>query len=273
MDVFEGIKKVFKDDQIKKKVGIIFAVYFVLSLISLGINVLIYATSFMSEYMETVSNFGSYMYMMSSLLPIGISFLTIPVSLYFIGYQFLGARRLQEGKVVDVLPEHNEIGKKLKVGGVHFLFGLITTFPAALLFAGGIVMTLIGSFGLEDGGNAAYVALIICGILLSLVFFAVLVLVNTFVVPSMMYLYLKYDKISVALVPANVWKVVKAGVVDFLMLLLVNMAMGVISGIAAFVLCCIGFIVTPLAQALTIAVIAGATGSVFASIDKKMAAK
>lgn len=256
----------FKDSQFLQKAGVIFGVYFILNLISMALNITPYATMFLPRQLEDV-----YLatYLTSMVGSFGVSLLTIPVSIYFLGYLYRTADRIRRN-ITEPLPQHADWKKTLSYGGVYIAINFALMLPLILILAVTAFLFFMVMFTISRVSEPLVLFLLLALMLVGLLVFLLMMLIAGFVVPSMMYNYVRTKRIGEAFNFNSLLSVIKVSWLDWLVVVGLMFAYSMVSGFVQMVLCCLGPLLTPLMNTLNIVLAAGVFGAIYHHIDEKM---
>lgn len=262
-----SVNRIFSDDRLIPKAGLIFGINFVMYLISLGVDLVpsfgIVIPSTLSESAHDLTKT-----FLSSVLPLVINVLTFPVWIYLKGYQFRISDKIRSGVKGNVLPEHDDIKKTMAVGGIYLTINYTLSIPFIILSLGPVFLgfTMITR---TSGSNIPLLLAFVAGGLVSgIIFGIILLLVNLVIVPCLMYIYLRTGSIAGVFRVANVLSVIKSSWMYWLVLFLANIAFSIISLVIPILSCCLFPVVIPLLQTLVMLLTSAIVGSIYYNLDK-----
>lgn len=261
-----SINRIFSDDRLISKVGLIFGINFVLQLISLGINLIPSFSSIIpATYSESTRDLISTF--LSSILPLVINILTFPVWIYIKGYQFRISDRIRRGGYGECLPEHDDIKKTMSIGGIYLTINYTLSIPFVILSLGPVFLGF-SMISRTNGNDLPLVLAFLAGSLVTgLIFGMILLFVNVVLVPCLMYVYLKTGSIGEVFRFANVWSVVKSSWPYWLILILINIVFKIVSVVIPILSCCLFPVVEPLMQTLVMLFTSAIVGSIYYNLE------
>jgi hypothetical protein len=261
MNFHEVVTNSFSDRRIFVKSAYLFGISFVSSLILLITQIVVNVF-----YSGTSSATGSIVVLAITLL---ISILTIPLWLYLQGYKYRIAIDYMQSN--NELPEHDNFGKTVSLGGATLTFSYTLTFPLIIvsllpILIGGqsVQKYLIGMGAQSVLGFSA--ALLVLGLLFGIVLFVI----GDFIVPVMMYTYIRTGKYSEAFSFRRFIRVVKSAASDWVLyfLLMVFLKLGgIVITILAYATCILIPIITPLIEIFAIVFTGALLGSIYKRIS------
>ncbi|MEA3356966.1 MAG: DUF4013 domain-containing protein [Patescibacteria group bacterium] len=274
MNLLQGVSKsineILSDSRIVQKVGIIFGINFILHIISLILQV-IAITSTLTSGSGIGEEFDPTYIFASFVLPIFVQLLTLPVWLYIKGYTYQIANNIRAENTLDILPEHDNPKRTLSFGGIYLTISYTLTIPLAIASILPVMFALnMSTEWLISSGIEVFLGLYAGLIFAAVGFGTALFIINSVIVPCLIYVYLKKKSLIAAYNAANVFRVISASWKQWLLVIGISLAMNVVISILNLVLCCMGPIIIPLTQTLAVIVTGTLIGLVYNNLDKEI---
>ncbi len=231
---FNGLWNTIKTDKNWfKKIGIIWGLSLITYLISVIVQVLTYSSGLITPFISEEYMMLTQLLLMF-ILPFSIQILIFPIYLYISGYKF----KIAKDQAID---DHSDIKSMFKLGGIYIttslsmniVFGLLSILVSTIFLI--LLIAALQSF------NLAMILGVISGaIVMMFISFFVMTFINGFLVPSMMFIYLKTESIPSMFNIDYLKPTLKAIWQDLLLLMIVNYFLGILLGMFSFILCCLG---------------------------------
>jgi hypothetical protein len=192
-DLNAALKYPYSDKKWASKLGVYFLIAFIVAFIGYLVNGL---SSIGDAIKENATNLNADAQMFTSmfalipyLIQLGISILLIPVNIYLGGYVVETLDRIKDGK--EELPEHKNVGHKMKLGLVQMVLGFGPGFLSLILILITIIPIVVGIISLAQHVIFLGVIMLVIGIPLFILSLIASIAITTIVVPSMLFIYLK----------------------------------------------------------------------------------
>lgn len=265
---FKNIGKVFSDRDFLINAGVIFGINFVIYLITIFINIL---TSF-TDYIPTEIYTENYFFisLVSSYgLPIIVSIITFPVWIYLQGYKFRVSNLVRMNKE-NILPYHDNIGESMKVGGIYASIRYTLSIPLAGVGVIPIIALVYYLPKLSSEGEfallwAVFAGIIVVLLLLGLIFFVM----DIFLIPCLMYLYLKTGHFSSIFSIREFWGIFSKSWLNWILIIILIICLYILIFFIRIITCCIGCIIYPITETLVLLITAALTGTVYQMLESE----
>ncbi len=150
------------------------------------------------------------------------------------------SRRVIHG-ASEVLPDWNDFGGYIKAGLKYFVVGLVWALPLVILSAclGGVVGAGAAAFSRDSDNSGIALVLQVCLGLVSIPYGVALGLL----IPAAAGILAATDSLSEALNPANAFKLVRANLGGYILLIVVVGVLGMVGSVVGTLLCLVGIFV------------------------------
>jgi hypothetical protein len=262
----ESINEIFGDDRFIYKFGFIFGLNFALNLLNIFIRLVGWSVDFWpASISQQTTDFLNTLF--SSILPIGISILTLPAWIYRKGYRYMISDRIRKQKY-PLLPEHGSMKRKMSIGSVFLTINYTLTLPIALVSMVPFVLLMTMQEQLSQPQNIGlFLAFVVGSIVITLLFSIVLLLIGTVLVPCLMYIYLRKKSVAEAFKTSNVIKIIKNSFLAWIILFVTSLGVGIIFALIRLFLCIIAPLVNPFIQTFGMLLHSTAVGAIYSQLE------
>ncbi|MCB9789854.1 DUF4013 domain-containing protein [Candidatus Nomurabacteria bacterium] len=262
IDIQKALKYIFDDQDWIMKVGILIVVFAVVS----------FLTQIMNIGGSVITNIGDTGLFenstISGIIPLitqmtvsaSVMIISLPVTIYISGYSLETTLNVMNGKA-SPLPDHNNLGYKLRLWLGNFVIGLapkaITATLALILI---VPLAILISINWDSSSVGIWVLLMIFAIfIVGIVDF----FINSLIRRSMTYLFLKSGSISGAFNFREVMKISRMWWKDLLLVALIGILAIFVIWIVGVMSCFFSFIVSPALNVLYLLFMAHLIGQVY----------
>lgn len=282
MNITQLLKSIFNDDRFIQKAGVIIGINFVLSFLTFFINSIFQFSSLILEFVpisfgkvssdQITAILNSPVTMIVTLV---VSIATLPFWIYQKGYIFNISDRVRKNKTEPLLPEHGKFKKLSNIGGAFISIRYTLEIPfiimSAILLLGGFPL-ITGQFssGRPTIGMIGIVWIIVSVILISLI----ISILDSFVVPNLMYIYFKSGSLQSIFDIKTTWKVItesiKTSWQEWFIYFVVSIGLNLVrTGINIFsCLTCIGILIIPVVNTLSEFIKSAILGNIYYNMDR-----
>lgn len=262
----ESVNYIFGDERFVYKFGLIFGLNFALNLLNIFIRLLGWSIDFWpASISQQTTDFLNTLF--SSILPIGISILTLPAWIYRKGYRFMISDRIRKD-IHPFLPEHGSMKRKMSIGSVFLTVNYTLTLPIALVSMVPFVLLMTMREQLSRPENLGlFLAFLVGSIVITLLFSIVLLLISTVLVPTLMYIYLRKKSVAEAFKASNVLKIIKKSLLSWIILFLASLSVGILFALIQLFLCIIAPLVNPFIQTFGMLLHSAAVGAIYSQLE------
>ncbi len=263
-DIEKAINYPFKDPKWVSKFGIYFGITLGLSIIA---GILRLTTNIFSGLSDALPEeyAESFVTIVPSLMAFFVSIISLPIQLYFQGYQYENMKNVMNGEEYP-MPEHNNFGYKFRLWWQGFLAHLvpgIVSFVLAMLIITPVTLLSIYIFS-NDSEPFAIIITVIAIIIAVLLLIAVGGFFGWMVHPSITYIFLKDGNLSDVLNINRIISIIKKAWVKYLAIYGISIVVSMAGSLLSTILCFIGFIVAPFITVMTVFISNHLFGQVFA---------
>ncbi|MBN1618910.1 DUF4013 domain-containing protein [Candidatus Dojkabacteria bacterium] len=277
MNPLESINKVLSDKRIIPKVGVILGLSFIETLIYFILTIITESTALFKStlaYNEILINAINIVF--GNILPIVISLLTLPVWIYTQGFLYAIANnvRLNEN---EVIPEHGDINKLMKLGGKYLSVRYSLTIPFVITAMIPALFFMTTSKEIMQMNNPNIVIFLILWIIICAILFSItLGFIDGFVVPAIMYAYLnnhntRFDSILNSM-KDMLLSSVRSSWPTWIFLFIINSLISLLTIFIRIISCilCIGVLVIPFIDTFTLLVNSAILGTIYYNMDRDL---
>lgn len=271
MNFTNSIKAIFNDRRLVYKAGLIFGLYVISEIVSLGIGTLVDLSSFFSSMVKSSS--------VLTLMTTSVSFIgpmvIFPVLIYAMGYMYRTADAVRKQSGGDLLPEHTDIKRTFTLGSVYFgeyyTFNFIFSIIIILAIVAGMFIFSRDSIAPDSSTFSILLISLIVGLVVVILLTAIVMFfVNTFVVPSMMYIYLKKNSFALTFSFKAVSAVIVQAWQEWLLYYLFTALLAFLTLALKILVCCVPVFVPAFIETLDLLCSAGILGSIYSELDQKI---
>ncbi len=261
----QSLKYIFSTPENKNRILVIFAILFVLSIVSSIVQLFVQLPADFITEVGNNSDARGVVQAFAALVSFGVSIVLLPLSMYVYGYILKVTMEIRNG--AETLPAHNDIWDKIKLGGKYFAIQFIYFLPVVIFFVIGAFLVSSINFGTGQDTNIQAVELIaelIIFFIAAIYIFVLLPLLTS----SAIYNMLKTGKFSSIFDLSTIFNNIMINTGQYFYLYGVQVLAG-LSQILAILTICLIFVVQPALQAISLTAVAVIMGNVFKEFDNK----
>ncbi|MBN2100503.1 DUF4013 domain-containing protein [Candidatus Dojkabacteria bacterium] len=264
----ESVNKVFSDRRLIWKAGFLFGINLILNLISFAVRASSSVVTFIPDsYGQGYKDFFSIF--LSWILPMLISFLTLPVWLYQKGYAYSISNNIRKGLDESVVPEHQNIREKIKLGGVYLTIEYTLVMPFAIASLVPVIVFSVYPSILDSLNISTSLIIVAATIFVAIAFAIIFLLIDSIVVPIMMYLYLKTGSLVQAFSFKSFIKILGSEWSAWIYMVILSITIAVITMVVRVVLCFLSVAAGPFIQTISYLITSAVLGGIYYNIDAR----